>query len=182
MPARPRPAPLLALAVVLAGLPALAGCDTTNPGGNLALVEGTYTLAELSFDPATTDLSTANVARSLDLAATRLDIFGGGGNTLLLVQRLNGTRRRIDLRTRASRERVTFEAVTRDDEAFLAGLLLPATFTLGYTGERPNVLEASLRLTGVDLEAFDPDRYQDQRSNAGQLSIRFERAGRLLAP
>lgn len=168
---RARAARLLPLVALLA----LAACDTTNPGGNIALVEGTYTLAELSFDPTTTDLSTANVGADLDPEATRLTIFGGGGNSLLAVRRQGQTTRRIDLRTRASRERVTFEAVTREDEAFLAGLLLPASFALSYAGERPNTLEGSLTLNGVDLEAFDPDRYQDQRSNSGLLSIRFER-------
>ena len=178
MPTPPRLLRLVPLVALLVGLSALAGCDTTNPGGNLDLVEGTYALAELSFDPTTTDLSTANVMNDLDPEATRLTIFGGGGNTLLAVRRRGGATRRIDLRTRASRERVTFEAVTREDEDFLAGLLLPGSFTLGYTGEQPNVLEGSFRLSGVDLEAFDPDRYQDQRSNAGQLSVRFERTSR----
>ena len=174
MPTPPHPLRLVPLVALLV----LAGCDTTNPGGNLDLVEGTYALAALSFDPTTTDLSTANVMGDLDPDATRLTIFGGGGNSLLAVRRRGGVTRRIDLRTRASRERVTFEAVTRDDEEFLAGLLLPGSFALGYEGERPNTLEGTLRLNGVDLQAFDPDRYQDQRSNSGTLSVRFERESR----
>ncbi|MDT0631546.1 hypothetical protein RQM47_02315 [Rubrivirga sp. S365] len=176
MPTPPRPArrgrlPLLA---VLVGLAALTACDTTNPGGNLDLVEGTYSLAELSFDPTTTDLSTANVIDVLEPGSARLTIYSDG-NALLSFRRLQGGLTRVDLRPRASRERVTLEAVRREDEDFLADILLPPSFALGYTGEPANTLEGSFSQSNVDLEAFDPERYQDQRSNSGQLSVRFER-------
>ena len=170
-------APPFGSALAVALLLALAACDTSNPGGNLDLVAGTYSVAELSFDPSTTDLSTADVEDDLDPAGTRLTIFGDDDLSLFVVQRRGGTTRRIDLRTRASRERVTFEAVSREDEEDLAELLLPGTFSLGYTGDNPNTLEGSFSRSNVDLEAFDPDRYQDQRSNSGRLSIRLERLG-----
>lgn len=173
MPNTSRPA----LAALLPLLLVLAACDTSNPGGNLDLVAGTYAVAELSFDPSTTDLSTADVEDALDPDGTRLTIFGDDDLSLFIVQRRGGTTSRIDLRTRASRERVTFEAVTREDQEDLAALLLPNTFTLSYVGERPNTLEGSFSRTDVDLEAFDPDRYEDQRSNSGRLSVRFERQG-----
>ena len=177
MPTSPRPARAAFLPLLLAGLTALAACDTSNPGGNLDLVAGTYAVAELSFDPNTTDLSTANVERDLDPIGTRLTIFGDDDLSLFVVQRRGASTQRIDLRTRASRERITFEAVTREDEEDLADLLLPSTFSLSYTGDNPNTLEGSISRSNVNLEAFDPERYEDQRSNSGRLSIRFERAG-----
>ncbi len=162
------------VAVVLAFL-AFSGCDTNNPSRELAVIEGTYGVAELTFNPEATALEAVDIGARLNTAETRLRIFGGDDVALFIVQPVNGVSRRIDLRTSASRGRVTFEALTREDEEDLATLLLPRTFTLDYTGDRPAELEGTFSQTNVNLEAFDAERYQGLRNTTGRLRLRFER-------
>lgn len=163
-------------AVVALVLFALAGCDSNNPGRDLALIQGVYAIEALSFDPVTGGLPTADVIDRLDAAGTRLEIFGEDEESLLIVRYNDATgSRRVNLRTTASRGRATFEAIDADDEADLAALFLPPSFVLTYEGESPRVLTGSLDRTGVNLEAFDRSVYQDQRANRGTLVIRFRR-------
>ena len=163
------------LAVALAVL-AFTGCDTNNPGRDLDLISGIYTIAEISFDPDATATEEADVTSQLNAATTRLEIFGDDAEALLVTQ-LNGEgSRRTDLNVSASRGSATFEAVASDDEEELARLLLPARFSLQYVGENPAVLEATFRQT-VNLQAFDPDRYQSLTSVSGRLTVRLERRG-----
>lgn len=162
------------VAVVLAFL-AFSGCDTTNPSRELAVIEGTYSVAELTFRPDATAIDPVDVGAQLNAAETRLRIFGGDDVALFVVQPVSGVSRRVDLRTTASRGRVTFEALTRQDEEDLATLLLPRSFTLDYTGERPMELAGSFSRTNVNLETFDAERYRGLRNTSGQLRLRFER-------
>lgn len=162
-----------ALALVLL---ALAGCDSNNPSRDLDLIEGVYALEELIFDPVTTGLPNANVGARLDLANTTLEIFGNDETSLLRVRERGAAgNRRIDLRTTAARGRATFEAVSDDDRDDLARLFLPRSFTLVYDGDRPRLLTGEFRQSGVNLEAFDPSVYQEQRSNSGTLTVAFRR-------
>ena len=170
MPTCPRCA---ALALVLL---ALAGCDSNNPGRDLDLIEGVYTIEALIFDPVTTGLPNADAGARLDASGTTLEIFGDDEVSLLRVRYRDATgSRRVDLATVASNGRATFEAVDQSDEEDLAALFLPRSFTLTYDGDSPRVLSGEFQQSGVDLEAFDPSTYEQQRSNSGTLTVRFRR-------
>ena len=170
MPTCPRCA---ALALVLL---ALAGCDSNNPGRDLDLIEGVYSLDRLVYDPETPDLTDADIGARLDPAGTSLEIFGDDEISLLRVRYLDATgSRRVDLRTTASRGRATFEAVDQSDEDDLAALFLPRSFTLSYEGDSPRELRADLENVVVDLADFDPSRYRGQVGNRGTLTVRFRR-------
>ncbi len=171
MPTCPRCA---LLAVVLAVL-AFSGCDSNNPGRDLALIDGVYTLEELTFDPVTQGLPTADLGARLDLPGTTLEVFGGDDEALLRIRYPDAPTQRIDLTVTASRGRATFRAITEEDRTDLARLFLPSEFALTYEGEDPRVLQNTFEQTGVDLQAFDASLYQDQRSNRGTLTIRFRR-------
>ena len=169
------PCPRCAAAALV--LLALAGCDSNNPGRDLDLIEGVYVLETLTFDPVTTGLPDADIGARLDLANTTLEIFRDDDDPSLLRvrERSEIASRRIDLRTTAARGRATFEAVNEDDRDALAGLLLPRSFTLTYDGDSPRLLEGDFQQSGVNLEAFDPSLYEQQRSNSGTLVVRFRR-------
>ena len=155
---------------------ALAGCDSNNPGRDLSLIEGVYTVEALTFDPVTDALPDADVGARLDPSGTSLEVFGEDETSLLRVRYRDATgSRRVDLRTTASRGRATFEALDDADEADLAALFLPRQFTLTYDGDSPRLLSGTFDRSGVNLEAFDPSRYQDQRSVRGTLVVRFRR-------
>ncbi|WP_412068819.1 hypothetical protein [Rubrivirga sp. IMCC43871] len=171
MPTCPRCA---LLAVVLAFL-AFSGCDSNNPGRDLALIDGVYSLEALTFDPVTQGLPTADLGARLDLAGTSLEIFGADDQALLRIRYPDAPTRRVDLSVTAARGRATFTGVTQEDRDDLADLFLPAEFVLTYEGESPRVLANTFERTGVDLQAFDPTLYQDQRSNRGTLTVRFRR-------
>ena len=99
-------------AVAALALLALAGCDSSNPGRDLGLIEGVYAIEALSFDPVTEGLPTADVGARLDASNSTLEIFGDDEISLLRIRYLDATgSRRVDLRTTASRGRATFEAV-----------------------------------------------------------------------
>jgi hypothetical protein len=172
MPTCPRCAALGAALALLA----VAGCDTNNPGDDLATVEGRYTVAELTFDPEATALDDVDVAASLDDTETVLRIYRNEDDGALFeVESDEGGFRRINLTTTVSRGRVSFEAVSERDVDDLAGLLLPADFTLEYEGDRPSTLEGSFARSNVDLEAYDATRYQGLRNTSGRVRVRFER-------
>lgn len=159
----------------LVALLALVGCDSNDPDA-LANVSGTYRLAVLTFDPSAQGLATANVAANLNLPATTLQIFGDDDEALLTVQFNDGQgTRRVNLNVRASDSRVTLSAVGGEDRDDLEDLLLPSSFGLDYSGSRPSALTGSLTLSGVDLEAIDPDQYDGLNSVSGTLSVRFNR-------
>lgn len=171
MPTCPRCA-LLALVLAFA---AFTGCDSNNPGRDLDLVDGIYTLEELTFDPTTQSLPTANLGELIDDSGTTLEIFGGDGEAQMVVRYETGRpSSRIELEVGATRGRASFEAVTQDDVDDLADIFLPEQFVLNYD-DQANVLEATFTRTGVNLEAFDPDVYRDQRNNRGTLTVRFRR-------
>ena len=162
-----------ALALVLL---ALAGCDSSNPGRDLDLIQGVYAVEALSFDPVTEGLPTADVAARLDADNSTLEVFGDDEVSLLRIRYRAATgSRRVDLRTTASRGRATFEAIEDDDAQDLAALFLPRSFALTYDGDSPRLLQGSFERTGVNLEAFDPSLYQDQRSVRGTLTVRLRR-------
>ena len=170
MPTCPRCA---ALALVLL---ALAGCDSNNPGRDLSLIQGVYSLETLVFDPETQDLSAADIGARLNLAETRLEIFGDDTESLFIARYLDATgARRVNLRTTASRGQAKFDAVDVEDAEDLEALFLPRSFTLTYDGDAPRVLSATLENVSVDLEDFDPSRYQGQRGNRGTLTVSFRR-------
>ena len=152
----------------------VTGCDSNGSASNLERIQGRYQLETLTFDPATQALPDADVGARLDASNTELQIFGDGDAQLVIFPS-EGRSRRVGLRVDARSTRATFEAVTDDDRDDLDTVLLPSEFSLTFQGERPTVLEGDLSLTGVNLEAFDPDTYQDQRSNRGTLRVRFTR-------
>lgn len=167
--------PRCALVATALAFLAFSGCDTNNPGRELESIEGRYAVAEIRFDPQATALDDVDVASTLNLNETRLRIFGNDEESIFEVQPSDGGSLRIDLQTSASRGRVTFEATDQADIDDLAELLLPPDFTLEYDGDRPSVLSNTISRQNVDLEAFDPDRYQGLRNTSGQLTIRLER-------
>ncbi len=163
--------PLLLAALVLV----VTGCDSNGSDSDLERIQGRYQLEALTFDPATQALPDADVGARLDAANTELQVFGDGEAQLVIFPADGGRSRRVGLTVDARSTRAIFEAVTEDDRNDLGLYLLPSEFTLSYSGERPTVLEGELGLTGVNLEAFDPNTYQDQRSNRGTLTVRFRR-------
>ena len=166
----------LASALLVAAA-ALAGCDSTRSNTALDELDGRYVVTQLAFDPVTASLPDADVAARLTPSATGLQVFGGDGSALLQSQfATSGGSRRTDLEATATRGRVTFTAVTADDERELADLFLPRQFTLSYDPAAPRTLTGEIQRTGVNLEAFDAAIYQQQRSNSGTLRIRLERA------
>jgi len=156
---------------------ALAGCDSSNPGRDLAAVDGIYALEVLTFDPVTQGLPTADVGARLDRPNSTLEIFGGDGDALFRIRYLDGLlgTSRVNFTVGAAGGRVALEATDTGDRDDLAAILLPPSFALTYDGNSPRVLEGTFDLSGVNLEAFDPATYQDQRSNRGTLTVRFRR-------
>lgn len=154
---------------------ALVGCDTNNPGRDLEIVAGTYTLTEITFDPQANALPDVDVDARLNLTTTRLEIFSDDEEALLRVAFNGEGTRRINLRVSASRGQVRLEAVEDEDVDDLADLLLPPSFTLRYAGDRPVQIENAFQRDGVNLEAFDPDRYQGLTDVSGEITIAFER-------
>ena len=164
-----------ALLGLFLALVAFTGCDTNNPGRALDDLDGSYSVAELLFDPGAAGLQDADVAARLS-SDTQLEVFGRDGDAELTSRFGTETgRTRTSLRATATRGRVTFEAIQVDDEAELRRLLLPRTFTLSYSPDSPNSLTATLTQSGVDLQAFDSQVYQGLRSVDGTLRIRLER-------
>ncbi len=171
MPTCPRCAALALILLVLA----FTGCDSNNPGRDLGLLSDVYQLDELEFVPLSS-LPPADIAAQLDLTDTELEIFDDGEAQLRVRYRSEPTRRRrIDLRTTASRGRATFEAADVDDTGNLEALLLPRSFTLTYDGDAPRVLSGSIEQSNVDLEPFDPVRYRGENDKQGTLTIEFSR-------
>ena len=151
------------------------GCDSGGSDSALERIQGRYALDLLSFDPATQALPDADVGARLDAGNTELQVFGDGDAQIIVFPAGGGRSSLISLRVEANSRRATFEAVTENDRDDLDEILLPSEFSLSYEGERPTVLEGALDLTGVNLEAFDPNTYRDQRSNRGTLTVRFRR-------
>lgn len=154
---------------------ALTGCDSNNPGRDIEAVAGLYTLAEITFDPEANALADVDVDARLNATGTTLEIFSDDEEALLRVAFTDGRTRRINLRVDASRGQVRLEGIENEDTDDLAELLLPASFSLRYDGERATRLDAALDRSGVNLEAFDPDRYQGLTNVAGDLAVSFER-------
>ena len=171
MPTCPRCA---LLAIAIAAL-AFTGCDSSDPGRDLGLIDGVYTLDVLSFDPVTQGLPTADLGARLDMEGTTLEVFGADAEARLRIRYPDQPTRRVDLEVGARGGRATFEALTDEDRLDLAALFLPASFALDYDPDAPRSLAATLDRSGVDLEAFDRSVYQDQRSNRGTLTVRFRR-------
>ena len=169
MPRLLRLAPALALSVF-----ALSGCDTTSSNSALEDIDGTYTVAELVFDPDARDLVNADIGARLDAAATRLVVFGDDEEALLTTQLAGEGSRRTDLRVSATRGRVTFEAITEEDRTDLGRLFLPAQFTLLYDTTTPlDLASEPSTTTTVDLNAFDPVAYSGLTAVPGKFRIRF---------
>lgn len=162
------------LAALLAVL-AVAGCDSNNPGRDLAALDGSYALGELVFVPSATALETADVGARLDPNSTDLRIYAGDGDATLVTRFSGQGTRRTDLTATASRGRVTLAARTAEDQRELQDLLLPSSFNLSYDAGNANTLSGNISLSGIDLQAFDPQRYQGLRSESGTLRVRFDR-------
>ena len=64
-----------ALVAIALAVAVFTGCDSNNPGRDLGIVDGVYSLEELTFDPVTQSLPTADVGARLD---QRRDHFGVG--------------------------------------------------------------------------------------------------------
>lgn len=170
---RLRLAPLtLALALVAFGS---AGCDSSNPGGALAELDGSYVLEELAFDHDAQAIPDADINSRLVADATVLEIFAGNGRATLVSQFQGQGRRLNNLAASASRGGLTLSASTTLDQQNLADLYLPPSFSLNYTPGDVRNLTTSIRLTGVNLERFDPDLYGSLTNESGTLRVRFRR-------
>ena len=96
------------LACLVLAFAALAGCDSNGPTSALRELDGTYSVAELVFDPVTASLPDANVGARLD-AQTSFDIFSGNSTVLFTISR-GGARSLATLDVAATRGRATFTA------------------------------------------------------------------------
>ena len=165
-------APLALLAAL-----AITGCDSDGSTRILDDLDGTYEITELVFDPVTASLPDADVGALLDSNETSLQIFGGDG-TVQLISSRDGQRTLTTLDATATRGRVTLTAQpgdNGDNEAELRTLFLPRQFTLTYDPDSPRTLSGDIQQSDIDLQAFDPDLYQDQRAVRGTLRIRLSR-------
>lgn len=160
--------------LALFALLAATGCDSSGPTRVLDELDGRYTITELVFDPVTASLPDADVAARLDVAQSSLEIFGGDG-TVQLITRRNEQRTLTTLDATATRGRITMTAQAGDNEAELRTLFLPRQFTLTYDPASPRTLSGDIQQTDIDLQAFDPELYQDQRAVRGTLRIRLSR-------
>ncbi len=151
-----------------------SGCDTNNPSSSLASLDGTYSITELLFDPNTAGLPDANVEVRLDSAASFLEIFGDGDSEIRF-QFTGDSRQRIQMTASASTSSVQLSALTETDALQLAELLMPPQLVLQRDGVSDRRLSASLLQVGINLEAFDPTIYQEQRAVNGTLHITFDR-------
>ncbi len=168
---------LSALAAVFA-LAALAGCDSNGSTNALRDLDGTYTVAELIFDPVAAGLENADAATRLDADATRFEIFAGSESARFIVSR-DRIRTELTFDATATRGRATFTSRTGTaTDAQFAALLLPRQFTLTFDPESPRTLTGSIPLQNVNLEAFDATQYQGLRAVSGTLRIRLDRAAR----
>jgi hypothetical protein len=163
-----------ALAVAVAAV-GLAGCDSSNPGGTLVELDGSYVLETLVFDHRAKVIPDADIAARLEPDVTRLEIFAGNGRATLISQFLGQGRRLNNLTAAGRRGSVTLTAATALDQQNLADLYLPSSFSLGYTPGDARELRADIPLTGVNLERFDPQRYQTLTNETGTLRVRFVR-------
>ncbi|MEM1056592.1 MAG: hypothetical protein AAGI52_13800 [Bacteroidota bacterium] len=161
------------LALVLAVL-AFTGCDTNNPGSGLDEVAGTYTAATLRFDPEATNVLDADVLETLRNSLLTVEVFADGQMTVSF-EPLGGARQLVTGTARASSRTVTISARTDADRDRMALLLLPPEVSLARDDLAPDRLTASLLLTGVDLEAFDPVLYAGLTSVRGRLEIQIDR-------
>jgi len=162
------------LALVLFLLAFGTGCDTSNPSTSLADLDGTYSITELRFDPNTSGLPDADVVARLDSAESFVEIFGDGDSEIRY-QFIGESRQRIQMTASASVSTVQLSALTETDALQLTDLLLPSQLVLQRDGVSDQRLNASIPTAGVNLEAFDPTLYQEQRSVNGTLHIVFDR-------
>lgn len=151
-----------------------SGCDTNNPSSSLASLDGTYSITELRFNPNTAGLPDADVVVRLDSAESFLEIFGDG-DAEIRYQFAGESRQRIQMTASASTSSVQLSALTETDALQLADLLLPSQLVLQRDGVSDERLNASIPTAGVNLEAFDPTIYQEQRSVNGTLIVTFDR-------
>lgn len=161
------------LAVAIAAL-VFTGCDSDGSTRDLDLVDGVYTVAELSFDPNATSIEPLDLGAELDPSVTRLQVFGGDAEALFTTKLSGGLSRRTDLTVSASRGRASFRAVTETDEAELDDVFLPAQFDLRYDEDRPGRLEGTFSRR-VNLQAIDSQRYAGLTSVPGVVTVRLER-------
>ncbi|MFN3595864.1 MAG: hypothetical protein ACK41D_01170 [Rubricoccaceae bacterium] len=158
----------------------VAGCDTSNPGTNLAEVQGVYTFSELRFEPVATGLAPANVLARLDPERTSVEIFGDG-NALLRYTLVGQTSSLAFASARATAAGVTITARAQDDAAKFGTLLLPATLTLSRTPGDDRTLSRSFfrsNANPVNLEAFDAEVYRGQTRVSGTLYVTLRRERR----
>ncbi|HEX8298438.1 MAG TPA: hypothetical protein VF594_04690 [Rubricoccaceae bacterium] len=160
-------------ALALALLVVFAGCDSNSSTSALRDLDGTYTVAQLVFDPGAASLADADVGARLD-NQTSFDIFSGNSTVLFTIGR-DGSRSLATLDATATRGRATFTARAGSEDE-LAELLLPRTFTLTFDPSSSRTLTGEINLTGVNLEAFDPAQYSGLRSVSGTLRIRLDRS------
>jgi major membrane immunogen (membrane-anchored lipoprotein) len=159
--------------LLLVALVGLTACSSSNPS-DVEELDGGYTVAALRFDPVTQALPDADIRARLNAASTRLEIFGGDGIAQLTYRFSDEAgRRRADLNVTATNGRITFEALTSEDEEDLRSLFLPRSFSLSYTGAFPTSLTGDLFRERVDLQAYDPELYQDQTEVRGNLTVVF---------
>ena len=172
MPFRSHLAAAAALVVVLVA----SGCDSNSSNSALRELDGTYTVAQLLFDPAPQVLPDVDVLARLNTSATRLEIFGEDGQVLFRTRFADASGSRLtEMTAAATRGRATLTAVTVDDESELADLLLPRQIVLTYSATDPSDLTGEPFLTNVDLAAFDP-QYNGLGPVNGTLRIRFARS------
>jgi hypothetical protein len=165
------PAPRLALLVAVVAL--LAGCDTNNGGGSINDVAGTYGFARLRFAPSGGGVVPADVLARLDSAATSVQIFSDGEATFVFEREDTDEFLRANTTVSVSRSNVRFSALTQDDANKLARILLPPTFALSY-GSGTDI--AGGITYSADLRSFDPDAYGAINGTVlGTLSVELER-------
>lgn len=148
---------------------ALAGCDSSdNNPRDLEAVTGEYTFTRFTFTPESTLLTPVDMLDTLDVSATRLQLFSSGRFTLMYQFRgasaafVGGDFTVTDKRVRLNG--------SSDEKAFYEALLLSNEITLERDG---TALSASIDRE-VNLEEFSP-RYKGLPSVSGTLSLRLER-------
>lgn len=166
--------PRCAFLTLILALLAFTGCDTNNPGSSLNEVAGVYTTTTLFFNPEAPGISDVDVLGDLRDGDLRVEIFEDGQATLSY-EPLGGARQLITATARASSRTVTLAARTDADAIRMTLLLLPPSVSFARDEAAPTRLDASLQLSNVDLEAYDPATYPGVIGVDGRLEFELER-------
>lgn len=165
---------MLCSLVLLAMALSLSACDSGDDDSGLTMDDlvGTYTIAQLNFDPAGSQVAVANVLDTLVTAQTSLTL-NQSGQFLLNYQFQNGPAGEFIAGSYSfsnDEVRITIDGNFADVRR---KLILPSSFTLDANATG-TTLQASINREGVTLTEFS-GRYSGVPPIDGVLNIRLQK-------